>query len=66
MIKKNQIDILELKNVITENKNTVDLKADCVGKERVNELRDRWEDSDPEWTMMRQKYKKYRKDGKII
>lgn len=44
----------------------MDLKADCVGKERVNELRDRWEDSDPEWTMMRQKYKKYRKDGKII
>ena len=44
----------------------MDLKADWVGKERVNELRDRWEDSDPEWTMMRQKYKKYRKDGKII
>lgn len=44
----------------------MDLKAGYVGEERVNELWDRLEGSDPEWTITRQKYKKYRKDGKII
>lgn len=35
---KYQIDILELKNVMTEDKNRVDLKADYVAEERVSEL----------------------------
>lgn len=51
---------------MTEDKNRVDLKADYVAEERVSELWDGLEDGDPEWTITRQKYKKYRKDGKII
>ena len=35
---KYQIDILELKNVMTEDKNRVGLKADYVAEERVSEL----------------------------
>ena len=45
---KYQIDILELKNVMTEDKNRVGLKADYIAEERVSELWDGLEDGDPE------------------
>lgn len=54
--KKEPTDILELKNIITKNKNTVNFKAYYIAEERICESEDKLEESDPEWTIMRQKY----------